>query len=207
MSQTEIVDLEEPKKKTRVSNTKVETPKAESDDSTEEKADELTLGVFKLNPSANIPLFATKESACFDLAACFDQGSKIKCITTAQEGFRRATDLGIAIHPGDRFLIPTGLAFDIPQGYCLEIYPRSGLSFTHGLSLSNCTAIIDSDYVKETFISINNIGSTSKYIKNGERIAQAKLVKLSSEVKIEELTVQPQQKTDRNGGFGSTGKG
>lgn len=185
-----------PKKKTR------EVKSEQSEDSVSEG---MALGIFALNEKAVIPSFATDGSACFDLSACFEIGDKIDCIIQEQKSFRRASDNGIAIHAGERFLIPTGLIFDIPEGYCLEIYPRSGISFKQGLTLSNCTAIIDSDYVEQTFISIHNMSGSSRYIQAGDRIGQAKLVKLVT-TKINVLSSKPGQKTSRSGGFGSTGK-
>ena len=98
-----------------------------------------TLKFFKLSPSSIIPKFATEQAACFDLTACFEIGDKIKCIAQSQnETLRRVTDRGIAIHPNERFLIPTGLILDIPQGYCVEVYIRSGISYKLGLTLNNC---------------------------------------------------------------------
>ena len=164
------------------------------------------LKFFKLSPSSVIPKFATEQSACFDLTACFEIGDKIKCIAQSQnETLRRVTDRGIAIHPNERFLIPTGLILDIPQGYCVEVYIRSGISYKLGLTLNNCIGIIDSDYTEQLYISVANNSGTAQYIQKGERIAQAKLVKLVETV-LEETLERPGLKTDRVSGFGSTGK-
>lgn len=164
------------------------------------------LKFFKLSPSSIIPKFATEQAACFDLTACFEIGDKIKCIAQSQnETLRRVTDRGIAIHPNERFLIPTGLILDIPQGYCVEVYIRSGISYKLGLTLNNCVGIIDSDYTEQLYISVTNNSGTAQYIQKGERIAQAKLVKLVETV-LEETLERPGLKTDRVSGFGSTGK-
>ena len=164
------------------------------------------LKFFKLSPSSIIPKFATEQAACFDLTACFEIGDKIKCIAQSQnETLRRVTDRGIAIHPNERFLIPTGLILDIPQGYCVEVYIRSGISYKLGLTLNNCVGIIDSDYTEQLYISVANNSGTAQYIQKGERIAQAKLVKLVETV-LEETLERPGLKTDRVSGFGSTGK-
>lgn len=194
--------------KAEVENLVEEKPKRKQIQKQDENVTETPvnkLGIFKLHKDAQIPKFATEDSACFDLMACFEQSDKVKCVSNGVQTFRRVTDTGLAIHPGERFLIPTGLVFDIPKGYCMEIYPRSGISFKSGLNLSNCTAIIDSDYVEQTFISINNMGNDHLYIKSGDRIAQAKLVKLVP-TEIIEIESKPEQKTSRDGGFGSTGK-
>ena len=204
---TDTEQFEQPKKKGRGSKTQQEEP---SETAAEgpflgQVGGDLELGIFALTEGAVIPEFKTEESACFDLSAVIKTGDQLKIVTHAQNvSTRKATDKGVMVQQGERLLIPTGLAFDIPQGYCLEIYPRSGISFSRGISLNNCTAIIDSDYVEEVFISVNNISGGSQYIENGERIAQAKLVKLV-ETKIRVLDKKPAQKTSRKGGFGSTG--
>lgn len=201
------VESTQPKKKGRGSKTQQEEPSetAAEGPSLGQVGGDLELGIFALTEGAVIPEFKTEESACFDLTAVIKTGDQLKIVTHAQNvSTRKATDKGVMVQQGERLLIPTGLAFDIPQGYCLEIYPRSGISFSRGISLNNCTAIIDSDYVEEVFISVNNISGGSQYIENGERIAQAKLVKLV-ETKIRVLDKKPGQKTSRKGGFGSTG--
>lgn len=207
--QQEVLDTESTeqasvKKKGRAAKNTLAVDSDPTETANEKDAVDATLGIFKLQAEAVIPEFKTEESACFDLSAVLLTDAQVKIVTHGQSvTTRRVTDKGIAIHQGDRLLVPTGLAFDIPQGYCLEIYPRSGISFSRGISLNNCTAIIDSDYVEEVFVSVSNNGG-SQYIQHGERIAQAKLVKLvSTEVKV--LTEKPQQKTSRKGGFGSTG--
>ena len=201
---TESTEQSSVKKKGRAAKNTLAVDSDPAETANEKDAVDATLGIFKLHAEAVIPEFKTEESACFDLSAVLLTDDQVKIVTHGQSvTTRRVTDKGIAIHQGDRLLVPTGLAFDIPQGYCLEIYPRSGISFSRGISLNNCTAIIDSDYVEEVFVSVSNNGG-SQYIQHGERIAQAKLVKLvSTEVKV--LTEKPQQKTSRKGGFGSTG--
>lgn len=166
----------------------------------------IKLGVYKLSDSVEvIPSFATDGSACFDLIANVNVGDMVNCKTVSQQGQRKVTDKGIAIHPQDRMLIPTGLIFDIPEGYCLKVYTRSGISFKEGITLTNCTGVIDSDYINELFVSVINVGTESKYIQKGDRIAQAKLEKLV-DTEIVEIKSAPKQKTSRSGGFGSTGK-
>lgn len=162
------------------------------------------LGVY--SKSGEIPRFQTKQSACFDIHAYFEQDQEVKYISQGGVQTRKVDSSNqVKINPDERMLVPTDLFFDIPKGYCLEVYPRSGLSFKDGITLNNCTGIIDSDYVDELFVSIKNSSYLPKYIGVGERIAQAKLVKLV-ETEFETLKEKPKQKTDRNGGFGSTGK-
>ena len=112
----------------------------------------------------------------------------------------------VQVDPYERVLIPTGLVFDIPIGYSMRLYPRSGLALKQGLTLANNVGIIDSDYVEPVFAMITNISGTTQYVRHDERICQGELFK---DVKcvLEEIDEKPDRKTDRDGGFGSTGKG
>lgn len=101
-------------------------------------------------------------------------------------------------------LIPTGLILDIPKNYCVKIYPRSGLSSKKGLNLINCVGIIDSDYVEELMIPVYNNSQERVRIYSGDRIAQGELV-VQHQAEFSYLTERPKRKSDRNGGFGSTG--
>lgn len=140
------------------------------------------LVVEKLKPEAVIPQFATEGSMCFDLHAIEPEP--------------------VTIFSGRSYTFSTGLAFQIPKGYGIEIYGRSGLGFRHGVRLVNCTACIDSDYRKEVLVRLHNDSGYDHYTINpGERVAQARLVKLVPTL-IEEGKIE---ETDR-GGFGSTGK-
>lgn len=164
------------------------------------------LGIFKIDPENDFVVeFKTQDSACFDLAPYFKQCDRVKVFLANDEVVeRKVTDQGLLIQHGERALVPTGLIFDIPQGFCMEIYARSGSSLKQGIVLNNAPAQIDSDYVQQTFISIANTGG-SKYLVSAAPIAQAKLVKLV-ETTFVALTEAPTQKTDRIGGFGSTNK-
>ncbi|MFT6070286.1 MAG: dUTP pyrophosphatase [Bacteriovoracaceae bacterium] len=110
----------------------------------------------------------------------------------------------ITIKPGERTLIPTGLAMEIPFGYEIQVRPRSGLSFKTGLMVCNSPGTIDCDYRGEVKIILGNLGSKDEVINHGERVAQlvlAPVVQASYEI------VDSLGNTDRGaGGFGSTGK-
>ena len=161
------------------------------------------LKVYKSNPSAIIPSFATEQSACFDLCACIT-GQRIKCYTRMNEPVELDCIDKVEIPAEFRALIPTGLIFDIPEGHSVRIYPRSGLSFKMGLVTQNCEGIVDSDYVEECFILIKNDSLTRISIPHGMRIAQGELVRNHDYLIMESLE-RPQKRTTRNGGFGSTG--
>ena len=87
----------------------------------------------------------------------------------------------------------------------MRLYPRSGLALKQGLTLANNVGIIDSDYVEPVFAMITNISGTTQYVKHNERICQAELSKDHLCV-LEEISEPPERKSDRDGGFGSTGK-
>jgi dUTP pyrophosphatase len=168
------------------------------------------LGIFKTKPSATTPSFATQQSACFDISACLTD-DKIKAYSALNQqieidccSFDENNTPQVTIPSYFRVLIPTGLVFDIPKGYSIRIHPRSGLSFKQGIVLANSEGVIDSDYIHECFIMVKNDSLDRVTIKHGDRIAQGELVK-SLDYTIEECYTNPVQKTDRNGGFGSTG--
>jgi dUTP pyrophosphatase len=161
------------------------------------------LKIYKSNPAAIIPSFATDQSACFDICACIT-GQKIKCYTRMNQPIELDCIDKVDVPAEFRILIPTGLIFDIPEGYSIRIYPRSGLSFKNGLVTQNCEGIVDSDYVEECFILLKNDSLVRQTITHGMRIAQGELVKNEDYV-IVETPERPQKRTSRDGGFGSTG--
>ena len=99
-------------------------------------------------------------------------------------------------------MIPTGLFTKIPEGYEIQVRPRSGLSLKQGLTCANCVGTIDSDYIHEIGVIIINLSTEPQYIETGERIAQFVLNKVEQ---IEWEEVDSLEKTERKGGFGSTG--
>ena len=169
------------------------------------------LGFFKLNTRAPDPSVGTRNSACFDISAFFNANDPIKYMSknnTAQEITGLVNMEGkreFHLQPGHRYMTPTGLIFDIPVGYSIRLHPRSGLSLKYGLGLSNMTGVIDSDYVDELFILLENRSGQAVTIVDGMRICQAELIKdLNYDIVLTD--VRPSQKTDRSGGFGSTGQ-
>ena len=152
------------------------------------------------------PEYATDKSACFDIRAYLKDSSIVKVFSPDFGSIDECT-VGdrLYLDSHHRALVPTGLIFDIPQGYSIRIHPRSGLALKEGLTLINCEGVIDEDYVEPVFITIYNTNNCTKIIRNGERLCQAELVKVDR-VKFEEINEPPKQKTNRDGGFGSTGK-
>ena len=166
----------------------------------------LKLKVHKLYDDVQIPIFSTKGSACFDIHAYYSPEVGYKKWSDNKKGFIDRKDLSITIHPFERVLIPTGMILDIPVGYSVRIHPRSGSAIKQGLSLINCEGIIDNDYVDPLFIAAVNLSDVQTIvINNGDRVAQGELVRMLS-YQIEDTDIKPGQKTDRDGGFGSTGQ-
>lgn len=167
----------------------------------------MNLKIFKTHPDVTLPKFGTDQAACFDLAAQFHGKVTYTGYNQQNAEITRSFEMynnTIVVIPGERIMVPTGLIFDIPEGYSIRVHPRSGLSFKQGLVLANLEGVIDSDYYHETMVLIYNMSDTKATINNGDRIAQAELVK-SEKYKIVETKTQPTQKTNRKGGMGSTG--
>lgn len=113
-----------------------------------------------------------------------------------------AEDVDLA--PGQRHAVATGFKVAIPDGYEIQVRPRSGLALKHGISVPNTPGTIDSDYRGELKIIVINLGQESFPIRRGERIAQIvpAAVTQASWEEVAELS-----ETDRGaGGFGSTGR-
>lgn len=150
------------------------------------------LKVHLCRTSAKMPTYATQGSACFDLYAAIDK-PYFCCV-------------------GEPVTIPTGLKFDIPEGYALMIYSRSGHGFKSDVRLSNCVGVIDSDYVDEVMVKLSQDvdqyeygrGHISFRIEPGDRIAQGMLIPVQR-TQFVELSDAPGKKGNREGGFGSTG--
>ena len=181
--------------------------------STTTKKNKITsLKFYKLNEQAQLPAFATKQSACFDLYANLVVNENVQyynSLTTKELPRRVSFDINsnrpyLQINNMERMLIPTGLIADIPVGFSVRLHSRSGLAFKQGVYLANCEGIIDSDYVDPIFAMVTNISNVPVRIYDGDRICQGELVRCENYT-LDESDEAPSQKTDRKGGFGSTG--
>jgi dUTP pyrophosphatase len=109
----------------------------------------------------------------------------------------------VILQPLERAMIPTGLYFEIPQGYEAQMRPRSGLAIKHGITCLNSPGTIDSDYRGELKVILINLSNEKHIISNGERIAQVVISK------VEKALLQPVQQLQESvrgaGGFGHTG--
>lgn len=168
------------------------------------------MNIYRVRENANIPKFATKGSACFDVSAVLSDGERIKAYNPLNKKVdiiakKISGEIAIQVYPSYRVLVPTGLIFDIPENHVLKMYVRSSVATKKGLTLANNVGIIDSDYVDESFVILFNNSDSLVTITHGERLAQCMLEPINSYT-IEETDVRPGQKTDRTGGIGSTGK-
>ena len=110
----------------------------------------------------------------------------------------------VTIKPLERAMIPTGLKFEIPLGYEMQIRPRSGLATKNGVTVLNTPGTIDSDYRGEVKIILINLGSEDFVVNNGDRIAQAVIAPVTQGVFS--IASELSSTSRGEGGFGSTGK-
>jgi dUTP pyrophosphatase len=131
----------------------------------------------------NLPSYATSHSAGMDLMAAIGED--------------------IVIKPGERKLVPTGIAIALPDGYEAQIRPRSGLALKNGITVLNTPGTIDADYRGEIGIVLINLGNEDFIITKGMRIAQ---MIVASYIQAKFNLVEDLNSTARGeGGFGSTG--
>ena len=110
----------------------------------------------------------------------------------------------VILKPMERQLIPTGLFLEIPEGYEVQVRPRSGMAINHGITCLNSPGTVDSDYRGEIKIILVNLSAEPHTINSGERIAQMIVAKVEKAIL---KTVDQVQTTARGaGGFGHTGK-
>ena len=138
-----------------------------------------------VNTSANsLPQYATKGSSGMDI--------------------RASLDIPVTLQPLERTLIPTGLFVEVPDGYEIQIRPRSGLAIKQGITCLNSPGTIDSDYRGEIKIILINLSSEEQVINEGDRIAQM-IIQKTERAEFEQ--VEFLNETERaTGGFGHTGK-
>ena len=166
----------------------------------------MKVNVVTITPNP-LPQYETPKSAGMDIRADFSRvtpENPIKAWGNAEVIFagEHHTKTLLRLDPGARALIPTGLFSAIPEGYEIQLRPRSGLAIKKGLNLINCIGTIDADYRQEWGVPVVNQGLEAIWIEDGERICQAVLNKVE---KIEWVQVESLDETERAGGFGSTG--
>jgi dUTP pyrophosphatase len=112
---------------------------------------------------------------------------------------------GLLIAPMARVLVPTGFSMEIPEGYEVQVRPRSGLALNHGITLPNTPGTIDADYRGPVGVPLVNLGDTPYVVEHGARVAQMVVAPV---LQARFLVVAALSDTARGaGGFGSTGVG
>lgn len=149
-----------------------------------------------------LPKYETPDSAGMDLRADLWSIKEKFLFNTRIVRDEHSVIQYIEIAPGGRALIPTGLKMALPKGYEAQIRPRSGLALKYGVTVLNTPGTIDADYRDGVGVILINHGTEPFVVKQGDRIAQMVIAK------IEQITwnlVESLEKTERDGGFGSTG--
>lgn len=143
----------------------------------------MEINVKKFDEKAIIPTKAHKTDAGYDLYACLDNNVYFTANTVE--------------------MIPTGVGFEIPEGYFGAVYPRSGLASKQGLRLVNCVGVIDCGYINQVYVPLINDSNGIRVVKNGDRIAQI-IFQPYLDARLNE--VDELAETDRGlNGFGSSG--
>lgn len=139
-----------------------------------------------VNTSNNpLPAYETVNSAGMDLRAYLPEGP-------------------VTLEPMQRFLVPTGLYMEIPEGYEGQVRPRSGLAIKSGITVLNSPGTIDADYRGQVCVILINLSDKAFVINSGDRIAQLVIAKCEQ---VEPMQVETLSVTERGaGGFGHTGK-
>jgi deoxyuridine 5'-triphosphate nucleotidohydrolase len=170
-----------------------------------------TLGFYKLHPDVQLPKFATSGSACFDISCSLAGIVKVEQYSDNNVTWyepilhdNEHADAFFWLRAGFRAMVPTNFILDIPRFHSVRLHARSGLSFKRGLVLANQEGVIDSDYVEPLFVLLWNTSTKDLNIIDGDRIAQAELVKNTPAV-MGWINKRPERKTERAGGIGSTG--
>ena len=150
-----------------------------------------------INNSKNpLPKYETTEAAGMDLRASLTNLSPKFLFNAYIESDK------VIIEPRGRALIPTDLHMSIPEGYELQIRPRSGLALKYGITVLNTPGTIDADYTGNIGIILINHGEKPFMVENGDRIAQGVFAKI---INAEFQSVDSLEKTERgDGGFGHT---
>lgn len=116
-----------------------------------------------------------------------------------------AADENIALDPGARALIPTGIAVALPKGYEGQVRPRSGLALQHGITVLNSPGTIDADYRGEIGVLLVNLGQSPFIVRRGARIAQLVISPVERVALV--MSAQLSESARGSRGYGSTGRG
>ena len=160
----------------------------------------------RLSDTAKLPTYGSERACCMDLYAdlsdhciTLNPGVEVRNISGNENGPIQR----VGITPHSTIKIPTGWAFQPPEGYAGFIYARSGLATKNGLRPSNCVGVCDEDYSGEYIVAVHNDTDEYQFIHAGDRIAQ---LEFRPYEQAEFELVDELDKTERGlAGFGSTG--
>lgn len=150
-----------------------------------------------------LPEYATEYSSGLDIRAYLDKNKDYYLSNSTKHINRLDNSLEIHIHPGGRALIPSGLKAEIPNGFEIQVRPRSGLALKHGITVLNAPGTIDQDYTGDIGVILYNCSDETFKVFNGDRIAQL-IVSKVTQVLIHETNKLSETKRGE-GGFNSTG--
>jgi len=163
----------------------------------------------KCHPDAVPPKYIRKGDSCMDLSITEDVEIQPLCYEDYEEPRPEGQQWGISHRrhrqTDARVTVGTGLCFEIPEGYKMNVYIRSGHAFKQGLTLVGAVGIIDENYRGEVKLCLVNLGTEKVYLKKGERVAQCEVVPVTRVVVSEALELSPNAERGENG-FGSSGK-
>ncbi len=108
----------------------------------------------------------------------------------------------MTLAPGERALVPTGFAIELPPGFEAQVRPRSGLALKHGVTVLNAPGTIDADYRGEIGVILINHGAASFVVERGMRVAQLVIARVETALTVEADALSPSLRGE--GGFGST---
>lgn len=138
----------------------------------------------KLSPDAQLPEYKSEGASGADLFAYIENE--------------------VVLKPGERCLVPTGVAVQLPFGYELQVRPRSGLALKHGVTVLNTPGTVDSDYRGELQVLLVNFGGEDFRLQKGDRIAQAVISQVERVIFEEVLSLNETKRG--TSGYGSTGR-
>ena len=140
--------------------------------------------VKRIHPNAKLPVYGSAGAAAAD----------VHCTSNKR----------VVVNPGCSAVFCTGLSFEVPAGYELKVYSRSGHGFKSGIRLSNCTGILDSDYRGELMVKLHNDSDTAYLVEPLERVCQVQISRAPQHVFVDADTLSDTARG--SGGFGSTGR-
>jgi dUTP pyrophosphatase len=124
--------------------------------------------------------------------------------TEGAAGLDLRADAAVTLAPGERALVPTGLALALPEGFEGQVRPRSGLALREGVTCLNSPGTIDSDYRGEVSVVLANLGQKAVTLSRGDRIAQLVIARVERVELVESVSLPPTVRG--GGGFGHTGR-